>query len=469
MRSSLETLWNAVDAVDATGGKGVSDWNATGVSIDSRTLRSGDLFVALSGPNFDGHDYVVDALRRGASASLISHRPKGMNKGAPVLEVKDTFVGLNRLGIAARARAKGKIIAITGSVGKTGVKEAIAKLLSRQADVSYSLGGLNNQIGVPLSLARLPEQAEFGVFELGMNHAGELTELSRMVRPLVAVVTTVELAHLKFFSSLAEIARAKAEIFRGLEDGGIAILNRDNLGYEILKNTAISVGAKIVTFGSHQEADFKVNSFELGSENSVVNASFENFELNYRLEIPGYHWVLNSLAVLAAIHCSGANVFDAAQSFRNVTPIKGRGSRQRVKAVGFTFELIDDSYNASPASVKAALEVLTRIELNTLGRRLAVLGDMLELGSNSQNLHMELVNKILDNKIDLVFAVGPRMRDLFDTLPTHQQGHWSETSEELLTFLIPQLQSNDVVLVKGSLGVGMSLIVDGLVALGLRG
>ena len=469
MRSSLETLWNAADAADATGGKAGSDWNATGVSIDSRTLQSGDLFIALSGPNFDGHDYVNDAFRRGASASLISKQPKGINNKAPVLEVKDTFVGLNRLGIAGRARAKGKIIAITGSVGKSGVKEAIAKLLSRQSTVSYSLGGLNNQFGVPLSLARLPENAEFGVFELGMNHSGELTELSRMVRPLVAIVTTVEHAHLQFFSSLEEIARAKAEIFRGLQDGGIAILNRDNLGYEILQNAAISVDARIVTFGSHKEADFKVNSFELDSESSVVNASFENFELSYKLKIPGYHWILNSLAVLAAIHSAGADVFDAAQSFGSVTPMKGRGSRQYINAVNLTFTLIDDSYNASPVSIEAALEVLSRIELTSPGRRIAVLGDMLELGSNSHNLHIKLASKILDNKIDLVYAVGPRMREMFELLPTHKQGFWSENPENLLTSLITQLQNNDVVLVKGSLGVRMSLIVDGLVALGVRG
>ena len=469
MRSSLKTLWNAVDVANATECKAVSDWNATGVSIDSRTLRSGDLFVALSGPKFNGHDYVIDAFRRGASASLVSHRPKGINKNAPVLEVKDTFVGLNRLGIAGRARAKGKIIAITGSVGKTGVKAAIAKLLSRQATVSYSLGGLNNQFGVPLSLARMPEDAEFGVFELGMNHPGELTELSRMVRPLVAVVTTVEYAHLQFFSSLEEIAEAKAEVFKGLQDGGIAILNRDNLGYEILKNAAISAGAGIVTFGSHKDADFKVNSFKLCSDDSLVNASFKSFELSYRLKIPGYHWVLNSLAVLAAIHCVGADVLDAARAFGSVTPIQGRGSRQHIKAVNFSFELIDDSYNASPASINAALDVLSRIELRTPGRRIAVLGDMLELGSNSQTLHMELAANILNNKIDLVYAVGPRMRDLFDTLPTQNQGGWSETSDKILTFLVSQLKNNDVVLVKGSLGVRMSKIVDGLVALGFRG
>ena len=469
MRSSVETLWTAVDAADATGGKAVSNWNASGVSIDSRTLKSGDLFVALSGPNFDGHDYVIDALSRGASASLISRRPKGLNYGAPVLEVNDTFLGLNQLGIAARARAQGKIIAITGSVGKTGVKEAIANLLSRQATVSYSLGGLNNQFGVPLSLARLPKNAEFGVFELGMNHTGELTELSRMVKPLVAVVTTVELAHLQFFSSFEEIARAKAEIFTGLQEGGIAIINRDNLGYDILKNVAISVGAEIVTFGSHQEADFKLISFELGSEYSLVKVSFGQFELSYKLKIPGYHWILNSLAVLAAIHCAGGNVFKAAQSFGNVTAIKGRGSRQQIKTANFTFDLIDDSYNASPVSVKAALNVLSRIKLGNSGRRIVVLGDMLELGSNSQALHIDLATTILETKIDLVYAVGPNMINLFDALPTNKQGHWSKTPENLLKFIVPQLQSNDVILVKGSLGVRMSLIIDGLVGLGARG
>ena len=204
----VHSLWKAVDVANATGGRVSSDWHATGVSIDSRTIRSGDLFIALRGPNFDGHDYVIDALERGASASLISYKPKGLKKGVPLVEVKDTFSGLNQLGIAGRARSKGRIIAVTGSVGKTSVKETIAKLLSRQGSVSFSLGSLNNQYGVPLSLSRLPEESEFGVFELGMNHAGELTNLSLMVRPLVAVVTTVEIAHLENFESLEDIARA---------------------------------------------------------------------------------------------------------------------------------------------------------------------------------------------------------------------------------------------------------------------
>ena len=256
MASADTVSWTGDDAAKVTGGWITHPWLANGVSIDSRTVAPGELFVALVGDRFDGHDYVIDALGRGASASLISYKPRGLKKGAPLVEVKDTFSGLNQLGITGRARSKGRIIAVTGSVGKTSVKETIAKLLSRQGSVSFSLGSLNNQYGVPLSLSRLPEGSEFGVFELGMNHAGELTNLSLMVRPLVAVVTTVEIAHLENFESLEDIARAKAEVFGGLQNGGVAILNRDNLGFGILKNTADSVGADFLTFGSHKDADF---------------------------------------------------------------------------------------------------------------------------------------------------------------------------------------------------------------------
>ena len=469
MTYSVDSLWKAKDAADATGGKAVCDWNATGVSIDSRTVRSGDLFIALQGPNFDGHDFVIDAIGRGASASLISYRPKGIKKETPLLEVSDTFSGLNSLGIAGRARTRAKIIAVTGSVGKTSVKEAIAKLLSRQGSVSYSHGGLNNQYGVPLSLARLPKNTEFGVFELGMNRAGELTDLSRMVRPLVAVVTTVELAHLEFFESKEEIARAKAEIFGGLQNCGVAILNRDNFGYGILKKAAISVGANVVSFGFHQEADFKVNSFELFPEGSLVQASFDKQELSFRLNIPGPHSIRNSLAVLAAIHSIGGDVFEAAQALGDVTPIQGRGLHHLVRATKFGFELIDDSYNANPASVSAALEVLSQVSVKSSGRRLAVLGDMLELGHKSQALHLELATKVIDKKIDLVYAVGLEMRHMFDALPSKKRGHWSETSDELLGVLVSNLKNNDVVLVKGSLGARMGLIVNGLIKLGEKG
>ena len=469
MAVSVNKLWSAVDAAEATGGRSVADWHATGVSIDSRTIRSGDLFVALPGPNFDGHEYVLDALQRGAAASLVSRRPKGISEKTPLLEVADTVAGLNQLGIAGRARARARIIAVTGSVGKTSIKDALGVLLGHQGTVSYSLGSLNNNYGVSLSLARLPANSEFGVFELGMNHAGELTGLSQIVRPLVAIVTTVEPTHLEYFESVEDIARAKAEVFIGQDIGGMAILNRDNPHFPILRDAAISRGIKIVTFGEHREADFRLASFDLGSEYSLVHASFVGGELSYRLKVPGRHWVQKSLAVLAAIHSVGADVFEASRAFEHVVPLKGRGLRHRVRAAQFEVEIIDDSYNASPASVAAALAVLSRIDKGISGRRIAVLGDMLELGPESKPFHLGLAQKVVENRVDLVYAVGPKMRNMYRELPSQYQGHWSETSQELIGVLATGLQHDDVVLVKGSLGTRMGLIVDGLMALGAEG
>ncbi|MAI10684.1 MAG: UDP-N-acetylmuramoylalanyl-D-glutamyl-2, 6-diaminopimelate--D-alanyl-D-alanine ligase, partial [Rhodospirillaceae bacterium TMED167] len=294
-------LWSAATAAQATGGISAVDWEALGVSIDSRTLQSGDLFVALSGPNFDGHDYVVRALEGGAAAALVARRPEGLGDTAPLLEVGDTMTGLERLGIYGRQRTQARIVAVTGSVGKTSVKEALAHILGGQGSVSFSHGGLNNHFGVPLSLARLPERVEYGVFELGMNHAGELTRLSQMVRPLVAIVTTVEPAHLEFFDSVDDIARAKAEIFDGLEPGGTAVLNRDNAYFGILADAARHAGAAILTFGAHADSDFRLADCALSANGSTVRLAYEGQELSYGLNVPGRHCVQNSLAIMAAL------------------------------------------------------------------------------------------------------------------------------------------------------------------------
>ena len=279
----------------------------------------------------------------------------------------------------------------------------------------------------------------------------------------------MELAHLEFFNSVEDIALAKAEIFAGLQSGGVAILNKDNLQFEILKDAAISAGAKIVTFGAHQEADFRLTSYVLGPQSSLVHACFGEVELTYRLKLFGYHWIQNSLAILAATHSVGADVFEAARAFGSINPPKGRGLRHRVRTKSFEFELIDDSYNASPVSISAALAVLSQLGGADSGRRIAVLGDMLELGSGSSSLHLKLTHKIIEYKIDLVYATGPKMREMFEALPSGKQAHWSENSEELLSVLVSQLQQDDVVLIKGSQGVRMGVIVEGLMALDVEG
>ena len=459
-------LWTAATAAQATGGISAVDWEALGVSIDSRTLRSGDLFVALSGPNFDGHDYVLEALEAGAAAALVARRPEGLGDSAPLLEVGNTLTGLERLGIYGRQRSQAQIVAVTGSVGKTSVKEALAHILGGQGSVSFSHGSLNNHLGVPLSLARMPERAEYGVFELGMNHAGELIRLSQMVRPLVAIVTTVEPAHLEFFNSVDDIARAKAEIFEGLEPGGTAVLNRDNAYFGILADAARHTGAAILTFGAHVDCDLRLVDCALRANGSNVRLVYEGQELSYRLNVPGRHWVQNSLAIMAALSALGADLFKAAHAIAEVLQPPGRGRSHQIQTPDFVFELIDDSYNASPVSVAAALTVLSGKRETRPGRRIAILGDMLELGDEAVALHRDLLGPVMTNGIDLVCTAGPHMKELMSALPAEQRGVWAESADQLLPDVVAAIQSGDCVLVKGSLGSRMGLIVEGLMKLG---
>ncbi len=457
------TLWRSNDAAKATGGISAADWSAAGVSIDSRTVEQDDLFIAISGPNFNGHDYVQSALENGAAAAIVAEAVDGAGAEAPLLKVSDTFAALNDLGRAGRDRSDAKVIAVTGSVGKTGVKEALGKLLSDQGETSYSRGSFNNHFGVPLSLARLPQSAEYAVFELGMNHAGELTPLSQMVRPIVAIVTTVEPAHIEFFSSVEDIARAKAEIFNGLEEGGTAILNRDNAYFDLLSDAASAAGAgKVIGFGVHHEAQYKLLDFVLRSDGSTVEASFNGYRFSYQLTMPGRHWVMNSLAVLAAVEAVGADVFAAARAFAEIKPPKGRGERHILSIGDGSFELIDDSYNASPVSIAAALEVLAQAELGPSGRRIAALGDMRELGDKSADLHQGLVTPVVAAGVDLVYAAGPEMKHLCDALPETIGVVRTNNSAALIEPLLDALQPGDVVLVKGSAGSLMGLVVDAL-------
>ena len=457
----MSCLWISDDAAKATRGKSLNNWSATGISIDSRSVEPGDLFMAISGPNFDGHDFVLSALKKGASAAIISHDIDGFAPEMPLLNVKDTFEALNDLGRAGRNRSEAVVIAVTGSVGKTGVKEALGQLLSSQGKTSYSRGSFNNHLGVPLSLARLPKDADYAVFELGMNHAGELTQLSRIARPSVAIVTNVEATHVEFFSTIDDIAHAKAEIFQGLEEGGTAILNRDNKYFDLLAAAATAAGAKsVIGFGLHDEAQFKLIDFALSSRGSTVEAEFDDGLLTYRLSMPGRHWVQNSLAVLAAVQAVGADVFAAAQSFTNIKPLKGRGQRYILPIKGGQFELIDDSYNASPVSIAAALKVLAGSVVGPSGRRICALGDMRELGNSSADFHRALAPHVRTANVDLVYAAGPGMKHMCGELPDTIGIVHTDKSVELVELLQDEIQPGDVVLVKGSAGSQMNKLVE---------
>jgi UDP-N-acetylmuramyl-tripeptide synthetase/UDP-N-acetylmuramoyl-tripeptide--D-alanyl-D-alanine ligase len=459
-------LWSADEAAQATGGKSTRDWRAVGVSIDSRSIRQNELFVALRGPNFDGHDYVAAALKAGASAALVHRVPEGFPDDAPLLVVADTMSGLEALGQAARRRSHATFLAVTGSVGKTGTKEMLRLALGASGVTYASSGNLNNQWGVPLSLANMARDCAYAVFELGMNHPGEIGPLSRQVRPKVAIITTVEPAHLEFFPSVEAISDAKAEIFEGLDSGGIAILNRDNPHFERLAKSATAQGVgRIVSFGRHAEAQARIVDSTLSAASSRIAADILGESVDYRLPMPGAHWALNSLAVLAAAKCAGANLAAAAAALAQLQPLKGRGQRVKIAVAGGSIELIDESYNASPAAMRAAFQVLAQTRPASGGRRIAVLGDMRELGETARLLHADLAPDLKAARADLVFSCGPLMEWLHVSLPDQMRGGHAPDSQALIPMVVNAVHAGDVVLVKGSLGSRMAPIVEGLRAL----
>lgn len=457
-------LWTIDAVVAATGGDVIGNVAAplNGVSIDSRTLENGDIFFAIKGDRFDGHDFVVAALEAGAGLAVVA-RDKADPSAGPLLLVDDPLTALEALGIAARARFTGKVIAITGSVGKTGTKEALRVALSACGEVHASAASYNNHWGVPLSLARCPVSADFGVFEVGMNHGGEITPLSRMIRPDIAIITTVAPVHLGYFNSIDEIADAKAEIFAGLEPGGTAILNRDNAFFDKLKSVALTDGAgSIVSFGEHQEADARLGKVALHGSCSCVSAKIGEHDVTYKLGVPGRHIVLNSLAVLAAIHAANADLALAALKLAELTPPKGRGAREALVISGGYFTLVDESYNANPASMAAAIETVGQMKPGPHGRRIAVLGDMLELGDDAPQFHADLARAIDDAGIDLVYACGPNMAHLWNAMPNARKGVYADDSSGLQALLPDILQSGDVIMIKGSLGSRMGPLVETL-------
>jgi UDP-N-acetylmuramoyl-tripeptide--D-alanyl-D-alanine ligase len=459
-------LWTAQQAAEATGGRNTADWTAAGVSIDSRNLEPSDLFVALDGPSFDGHDFIAAAFDAGAAAAVAQRRPAGLREDAPLLLVEDTLAALNALGTAARARSEARFIGVTGSVGKTGVKEALRHCLAPQAPIAASEGSLNNHWGVPLSLARVRPQALYGVFEMGMNHPGEIRQLTRLIRPHVALITAIEAAHSEFFASIEEIAKAKAEIFEGVEPGGAAVINREHPFFTLLVERAERAGvSRIVSFGRHPEADARLINCSLHGGHSTVRALVGGKLLDYCLGLPGAHWVMNSLAVLATIMAAGADLRAATAEMATLKPLKGRGARQVLSLPDGKFELIDDAYNANPASMRAAFEVLQKTTLGKGGRRIAVLGDMLELGHDAPALHAKLAEPLEAAGVDLVYTCGPNMAALHEALPKACRSGHAADAGSLAPLVAAGLRPGDTVLVKGSQGSRMALVIEALESL----
>jgi UDP-N-acetylmuramoyl-tripeptide--D-alanyl-D-alanine ligase len=459
----MTVLWTAQDALAATAGNGDPSWQANGVSIDSRAIEPGDLFVALAGPSHDGHDHVAAALAAGATAAMVERHPDGVTANAPLLLVANSQKGLEALGQAGRTRFGGKVIGLTGSVGKTGTKEMLHHMLSQQGQTLATRGNLNNHIGTPLTLARLPREADFAVIELGMNHPGEIRPISQMTRPHVALITRIAPAHTAFFASLDEVAAAKAEIFEGLEAGGTAIVNADDGFGTTLGQAAKRAGANaVLSFGEASDADSRLLQADLQADGSFVQADILGTTLAYRLGAPGQHWVHNSLGALADVAAIGGDIKTAASALATIRPPPGRGATERLVLPQGAITLIDESYNASPAAMRAAFAVLCRHKPASTGRRVAILGDMLELGANAEGDHAELGRALAELPIATVFAAGSEMPALMATLRPEQRAGHSPNAAALAVQIVSSLREGDVVLVKGSLGIGMARIISAL-------
>ena len=444
------TLWSAAEAEAATLGRTSQGFAVSGLSIDTRTLKEGDLFVALKGAR-DGHDFVEAAFAAKAGAALVN-RPVTNARG-PLLTVADTQRGLEDLARAARARSNAKIVAVTGSAGKTTTKEMLRLCCNALGVTHASAASHNNHWGVPLSMASLPREAAYGVFEVGMNHAGEIRNLVSFVRPHVALITTIAPAHLEFFGSCEAIADAKSEIFEGLTPGGAALIPSDSPYAERLAARAAQAQVSQVLRFGHQ-GDARLVSFAPDGEGMRIKAGILGQAVECFVGAPGEHIALNAVAALAAVALMEGDVLNAAAALRNFTALKGRGARFETRGV----QVIDESYNANPASMTAALKLLSQAR----GRKLAVLGDMLEMGEGGPALHAALAGPIAAANTDLVFASGPQMKALWDALPKERRGAYAETSAALAPKLASALKPGDTVLVKGSLGSRMAVIVEAL-------
>ena len=436
----------------------------SGLSIDTRSIAPGEAFFAIQGDHRDGHEFVAAGLAAKAAVAVVAAaRGAQFPNDAPLLVVPDVLAGLRDLAAAARARMRGKVIGVTGSVGKTGTKEALRLALSKDGETHASVASYNNQWGVPLSLARCPSSAQYAVFEMGMNHPGEIAPLSRLVRPHVAIVTTIAPVHLEFLGSLANIADAKAEIFLGVPPDGAGIINRDISQFAQLKERAHQAGiTRVISFGENAQADARLIKCALHARCSTVEAEILGTRFSYKIGAPGRHLVINSLAVLAAAEVVGADIALAALALADLQAAPGRGAPITIDSSGGSALLLDESYNANPASVEAALAVLGRSVIGPQGRRIAVLGDMLELGPTGADIHRGLAAAVVANDIDLVFCCGPLMHALWDALPANRRGGYAEDSAALEAQVLPAVRAGDVVMVKGSLGSRMAPIVKAL-------
>ncbi|MBI1394082.1 MAG: UDP-N-acetylmuramoyl-tripeptide--D-alanyl-D-alanine ligase [Alphaproteobacteria bacterium] len=479
-------LWTAYEVAAATGGalcarpsasasafapsEGAGawiaeEWTAAGISIDTRSLRAGDIFVALKAAR-DGHEFLDAAFRAGASAALVDTIGESAPRDAPLVVVEDALAGLTRLATAARRRNFGKRVAITGSAGKTSTKEMMRTVFSGFGEAHAADKSLNNHIGVPLTLARMPLRADFGVFEIGMNHAGEITPLVRLVQPHVAIITTVGEAHLENFPSVEGIARAKAEIMLGLVKGGVAVLPIDNEHFDLLAQLARDAGVeRIMTFGENARADVRLLDYQTDGIVGHARAFAAGSRLSFEVGAPGRHQAMNALAVLAAAYALGLPVNHAAARLARFGAGGGRGLQRMVRLDGGRrVAILDESYNANPSSARAAIALLGAMTRPKGGRKIVVLGDMLELGPDSPALHAGLLEALLAAGVDKVYSAGALARHLYDAAPDEMKGAAADDAATLSELVKMALLDGDIVMVKGSNASKVSRVVDALVA-----
>lgn len=448
----MTPLWTAQDLIDATGGVMTAPFHAAGISIDTRTLRPGDLFVALRGVQGDGHAYIREALGKGAAGAMVQHRD-GLPDDAPLLLTADTLHGLTALAAYARRRFTGTLVAVTGSVGKTTTKEMLRRVLGASGTVHAAEASHNNHWGVPLTLARMPPEHDYAVVEIGMNHPGEIAPLARLAIPDIAIITAIEAAHIGHMGSLEAIADEKAAIFDGLPQGGAAILPLETPMLPRLWQRANE--ARVFTFGA-AEGDTHLLSLETDIEGSDVDALVVGRKLRFFLPAPGRHMVMNALAALTAASLAGADLYRAGAALAGFAALPGRGERRPI--LGGAATLLDESYNASGASMRAALAVL---KLVPAARRLAVLGDMRELGDHAEREHRALAAAVTE-AADLLYACGPSMGYLYDEIPAARRGGFALSAEELAPVVAAAVTPGDAILVKGSLGSRMRVVVQAL-------
>ena len=461
----MTELWTVGDIGRAVSGElsksGSEAMAVSSLSIDTRTLEPGALYIAIKGVSQDGHNFVPQAFKAGAVAALVSRSYQGASDDGLLIRVDDTLAALEALGRAARARARlAHVIAVTGSAGKTGTKAALEHMFGAQGITHASVKSFNNHWGVPLSLARMPRDTEFGVFEVGMNHAGEITPLSKLIRPDAVLITTVAPVHIGHFANEEEIADAKAEIFAGLSEGGAALLPADNKHFERLKTRAVSAGvSRIYSFGDNEKADARLLRGTFGPDGSQVEVDIFGHHINFETAIPGAHIAMNLIAALGLVFLVNGDPELAARAISEVEAPEGRGQRHQVSVPGGSLLLIDESYNANPASMKVALLNLSQYQGAAHRRRVAVVGDMLELGALSKDYHEELAGTLNQLPVDCVFAAGEMMGHMFEKLDETKQSGYAATSEGLVDRVEKYLRAGDVVMVKGSLGSDMGCIV----------